>query len=168
MKPREVFAAIGLGGTLVWRVMRANFVWLARSFAECFGWAAILGLVIGPLVITWYERTTDVRRASAIPVSPVAAKIAAKLSPPLQRLAVEHQDEVVASAGNVLYRFAASKIYPVAVEAIPRATEIGCDKALSYLDSMPMSQVASLMIEHAKSSGCEVHYSTWMMAERHQ
>lgn len=151
------------------KIVRGNIIWCVRGFAELFGYAGILGLLVFPALVTWCERTSVVRRASApIQVSPVAAKIAAKFSPALKALAVDHQDEVVASAGNMLYRYAASKIYPVAVEAIPRATEIGCDRALSYLDSMPMSQVASLMIEHAKASGSPVHYSTWLTAERHQ
>lgn len=139
-----------------------------RGAAEFLGWASAFSLVVfWCVIIPWYERTTDRRYAAKpIQVSPVAAKIAAKFSPALQQLATEHQDEVVASAGNLLYRFAASRIYPSAVAAIPRATEIGCDKALTYLDSMPMSQVAGLMIEHAKASGSEVHYSTWVAAER--
>lgn len=144
----------------------ATIKWFARGSAELLGWATAISLVFFWITVAWYERTTDVRYAAApIPVSPVASKIAAKFSPALQDLAEEHEDEVVASAGNVAYRFAARQVYPSAVKAIPRATEIGADKALTYLDTMPMSEVAGLMIEHAKTSGCPVHYSVWAAAE---
>ncbi|AGA28403.1 hypothetical protein [Singulisphaera acidiphila] len=137
-----------------------------RGSAEFLGWATTVSLIFFWCTVAWSERETKQRYAApAINVSPTAQKIAAKFSPALQQLASAHKDEAIGSVDGLVQRWCVGKVWDPAVKAIPRATEIGCDRALSYLDSMPMSEVAGLMIEHAKASGCRVHYSVWATAE---
>ncbi|SIN70881.1 hypothetical protein SAMN05444166_0302 [Singulisphaera sp. GP187] len=94
-----------------------------------------------------------------IAVSPVAERIAAKFAPALQTLATENKEGVVAASGNVVSRLAVRTIYPAGVKAIPYATQIGCDRALSYLDGLSVSQLVGMMTEHARAKGHRVHPS---------
>ncbi len=94
-----------------------------------------------------------------IEVSPVAKQIAAKVSPALQVSARDHEDEIVAGAGNTFERLAVKAVYPMGLKLIPAMTEIGFDAFLSYLLHMPLAEVASTLTAHGLATRQAVHPS---------
>jgi len=121
-----------------------------------FAW---LGLAIGVWGLTRDHGHDPAPGARAHRVSPVAERIAAKFAPALQTLATENKEGVVAASGGVVSRLAVRTIYPAGVKVIPYATQIGCDRALSYLDGLSVAQLVGMMADHAKAKGHQVHPS---------
>lgn len=100
-----------------------------------------------------------------IRISPVAERIAAQLAPSLQSLAVEHKDAVIATSGGAVTRLAVRTVYPAGVKAVPYATQVGCDRALTYLDGLSVAQLIGLMSEHARAKGHRLHPTLARLAE---
>lgn len=93
----------------------------------------------------------------AVTVSPVAVRLAAQLAPSLQTLALDHKEAIVASSGGAVARLAVRTVYPAGVKAVPYATEVGCDRALSFLDGLSVAQLIGLLSEHARAKGLPLH-----------
>lgn len=135
--------------------------WILNAFA-LFGMLSLLawlGLAIGVWGLTRSQGHDPPRGPKPIEVSPVAKRIAAQFAPALQSLATEHKDEVVAVSGNVVSRLAVRTIYPSGVKVIPYATQIGCDRALSYLDGLSVAELVGMLADHARAKGHRVHPS---------
>jgi hypothetical protein len=131
-----------------------------RFAAEILGWATAVSLVWFTVRVNQYEHRTGRRYAVApVAVSPVAVRVAAKLTPELQSLATAHKDEIIAASGNAVERFAAKQVFPFAVRAIPKGAEFGCDAALDYLDTLRASEVAEMLVDHADSKGRTAHWT---------
>jgi hypothetical protein len=138
MKPflLKALAAFGVLSLVVWAVLGVGLWWLIHGLGHDLPMAG-----------------------EPIQVSPVAEQIAKKLAPSLQSLATENKEGVVAASGGAVTRLAVRTIYPAGVNAIPYATQIGCDRALSYLDGLSVAQVVGMMTEHARAKGHTVHPS---------
>lgn len=92
-------------------------------------------------------------------VSPVAERLAARISGPLQALARQYEPEFVQHAGALPARVATRVVYPVVVREVPVATKIGCHKLLDEFAGMSISDLASMVIQHAQASGVRAHQS---------
>ncbi|WP_406699257.1 hypothetical protein V5E97_10305 [Singulisphaera sp. Ch08] len=118
-----------------------------------------LGMAVGVWRLTRDRGHDPPLGPEPIDVSPVAERIAAKFAPALQTLATENKEQVVAASGGLVSRLAVRTVYPAGVKVIPYATQIGCDRALSYLDGLSVSQLVGMMTEHARAKGHPVHPS---------
>jgi hypothetical protein len=92
-------------------------------------------------------------------VSPIAERLAARITGPLQSIARQYEPDFVQHAGGLLARGATKVVYPVVVREIPVATKIGCHKLLDELATMPMGDLASMVIQHAQATGVRAHQS---------
>jgi len=127
------------------------------------------GLTLG-VGLWWLTNGDDQSVDSAlisdqIRVSPVAERIAAQLAPSLQTLAIEHKDAVIAGSGGPVTRLAVRTVYPAGVKAVPYATQVGCDRALTYLDGLSVAQLIGLMSEHARAKGHSLDPTVARLAE---
>lgn len=140
-----------------------NLVWFVRGCAEGLGWAMIGAVVVAfPVFMLAPSGRTPV---GAVAVSPVATQLAAQFAPGLQKLAKQHQEDIVNLADGTIQRFAARQVFPVGVKSIPLATEVGLDAALDYLDTLKASEVAGLLVDHANAKGTTAHWSLRAAAE---
>jgi|GEM_PF-3569473 len=89
------------------------------------------------------------------PVSPVAEQIASQLAPTLQALALSNRETIIAESGGPMTRLTVRAAFPAGVRAIPHATRVGCDLALTYLDGLSVSQLIALLTEHARAKRSE-------------
>lgn len=138
--------------------MKAVFIHALALFGvlSLFAW---ISLALGVWGLTRHQGHDPPPGLEPIEVSPVAERIAAKFAPALQTLATENQERVVAASGGVVRRIAVRTIYPTGVKVIPYATQIGCDRALSYLDGLSVAELVGMMADHAKAKGHQVHPS---------
>lgn len=140
--------------------------WTVNTLAVV-GFAAVLSVSWFALKVTQYERENHRRYAGPpVTVSPTAASIAARFAPELVDLANTHKDGVVAASGNAIERFAVRTIYPAGVKAIPYCTEIGTDRALSYLSTLTIADLAESLVSHAKATGGPIDHTIYAAAER--
>lgn len=138
--------------------LRWLWPWVRGGLA-LFGAASLLSL--GVFWLSLWLAPEDARRVQAPPVSPVAGRLAARITPGLQAAARAYQPTFLAHAAShgVVVRYAASRAYPVMVREIPRGAEIACDDVLSEFGTMPLTELIAAVLDHARAKGERVHPS---------
>lgn len=90
------------------------------------------------------------------PVSPTADRLGDLIAPKV-RLGVDAMYADIQSEGNLIERLVAHKAYPIVVRKIPQGSKVVCHHALTSMGKMTISDLASMLVEHAKASGEAVH-----------
>jgi hypothetical protein len=91
--------------------------------------------------------------------SGIAQKAAEKIVPDLKRDAIANQAEVLGAIGNPLFRMAAKKAYPFLIDQIPTSTGIVCDRLLSSLAGLSVTEIVDMVVAHASQKNETVHPS---------
>jgi hypothetical protein len=143
-----------------------NTLWAwAKNLLALVGGATLLSLAWfwGTL---WYETHVSPPVYQAMPpVSAVAEKLAASISPAIVRFAAGAEDDFARYAPAGIPRWVFHRGYPYAVKAIPEGAKVGCNLALDRFGSMTAAQVAAMLVEHQRSRGREAHPSVRELAD---
>lgn len=91
-----------------------------------------------------------------MPISDVARKLAAAISPILQSYLELRKGDILAAAGLIL-RPAIKLAFPVALRQIPAVTEAGTNALLDKFADMSIGDLASKLVQHAEQTGRKAH-----------
>lgn len=143
--------------------MTRLFGWL-RIGLDMLGGATLLALAVfyGSLWLL----PENARYQASPPVSPVAEKIAAWVSPGVVRFATDAEDDFARAAPKGAGRWIFHRAYPYALRAIPAATKVGVSVGLDRFGSLTAREMAQMLVEHQRFQGRDVHPTVRALAER--